>query len=176
MSLDDLLHLAKRQLMDLLAQREHSEAELRAKLSRSLTKAAAKGSAHLRVDTSSEQEAVGEEIRQAVDEAIASARQKKWLRPPEEIASEVTAKLHQKNKGIEYINTYLKRKGLPTVAQDSEMELEKARTLVKNKYSDISDTPVEERPKLQARVARLLTSRGFDSEIVRKVLYEKFGD
>ena len=140
---------AQKKVMDLLSRRAHSEKELREKLQDSVDKA------------------FPEQNHSAViDQAIALARAKNWLEDAKVLAERMAESLHRKNKGILYINSYLQEKGLPQIPNDDDLELEKARALVKNKYSDFGE-------KRQARLARFLTARGFDAEIVRKVIYEK---
>lgn len=112
-------------------------------------------------------------MAEAIDNAIDFARAHSWLGEAEDLAERMAQSLHRKNKGIHYINNYLQEKGLPQIPNDSDLELEKALALVKNKYSGLSRLPLEERRKEQGRVARFLASRGFDSETVRKVIYEK---
>lgn len=135
--------------MDLLARRDHSEKELRKKL---------------REKFSDEDDGL-----EAVEEAIAYAKDNNWLGDPSTLASRMADMLHRRNKGIHYINQYLKEKGLPSVETDRDLELEKALAIVKNKYDEDYDFTREDK----ARVGRLLASRGFDSETVRKVIYEK---
>lgn len=77
--------------------------------------------------------------------------------------------LHGRNKGIEYINNYLREKGLPEVNPDYDLELEKAMNVVRTKYAEDYNFSREEK----AKIGRQLTSRGFDTETVRKVIYEK---
>lgn len=167
---------AKRKLMDLVASRDHSEKELRSKLREAFRRniqyrkrLATKRGQEFNEDTPENQA----EIAVAIDEAIEFARNHAWLGKPEDLAEKMAGMLHRKNKGIVYINNYLQEKGLPPVTTDREIELEKALALVKNKYSDFSELPFQEKRKEQARVARFLASRGFDPEIVRKVIYEK---
>ena len=140
---------AKRKVMDLLARRDHSEKELRKKL---------------REKFSDEDDGLD-----AVEEAIAYAKDNNWLGDPSALAYRMADMLHRRNKGIHYINQYLKEKGLPSVETDRDLELEKALAIVKNKYDEDYDFTREDK----ARVGRLLASRGFDSETVRKVIYEK---
>lgn len=135
--------------MDLLARRDHSEKELRKKL---------------REKFSDEDDGL-----EAVEEAIAYAKDNNWLGDPSILAYRMADMLHRRNKGIHYINQYLKEKGLPSVETDRDLELEKALAIVKNKYDEDYDFTREDK----ARVGRLLASRGFDSETVRKVIYEK---
>jgi regulatory protein len=140
---------AKKKAMDLLARRDHSEKELRKKLR----------------DKFSDEE----DRDSAIDEAIDFAKDNNWIGDPAVLAGRLADMLHRRNKGIHYINNYLKEKGLPSVSADRDLELEKALAIVKNKYDDDHDFTREEK----ARVGRLLASRGFDSETVRKVIYEK---
>lgn len=141
--------LAKKKVMDLLARRDHSEKELRKKLK--------------------ERFSDDEDGLEAIDEAIEFAKDNRWLGEPIDLAHKMADLLHRRHKGIHYINNYLREKGLPNVDVDRELELEKALTIVKNKYDEDYDFSREDK----ARIGRLLASRGFDSETVRKVIYEK---
>lgn len=141
---DKPMRSARNKLMDLLARRDHSEKELRTKLKQ-------------RNFTSVE-----------IDAAISDARDRKWLGPPEEIGGKYADSLHGKNKGIHYINHHLQGKGLPTIKMDPDLELEKARRLVENKFSGVDGLS----KILRARVGRFLTSRGFDAETIRKIIFE----
>lgn len=144
---------AKHRAMDLLAQREHSEKELKLKLVRS------------KYEYSDEE----------ISEALEYVKKNNWLGSPILVAEKMANSLHKKNKGIQYINAYLKDKGLPSISSDPELELEKAQKLIKNKYSFTSkDIDPLERKKIQAKAMRFLASRGFSSETIRKALYEKF--
>ncbi|WP_413576870.1 regulatory protein RecX [Bdellovibrio sp. HCB290] len=140
---------AKRKIMDLIARRNHSEKELRTKL-------------HGKI-------ADEDGGLEAIDEAIAHAKKNNWLEDPTELAHRLADTLHRRHKGIEYINNYLNEKGLPSVEADSALELKKALEVITNKFTEDFKFSRED----QARVGRLLTSRGFDSETVRKVIYEK---
>ncbi|MNJ92766.1 recombination regulator RecX [compost metagenome] len=139
---------AKRKVMDLLARRDHSEKELRKKLKERFS---------------------DEDGLEAIDEAIEFAKDNRWLGDPTDLAHKMADLLHRRNKGICYINNYLREKGLPDVDVDQELELEKALSIVKNKYDEDYEFSREDK----ARVGRLLASRGFDSATVRKVIYEK---
>lgn len=136
---------AKRKVMDLLARRDHSVKELKKKLK--------------------EKNFAEDDIA----EAIEFAQENRWLGNENTMAERMAASLHRKGKGIHYINHTLKEKGLPQVSPDREIELEKALRLVKNKYSDLENLSREEK----AKIGRFLQARGFDSETVRKVIYEK---
>lgn len=140
---------AKRKVMDLVAMRDHSEKELRKKL---------------REKFSDE-----DDLDDVVEEAINYAKDNNWLGDPTDLAYRMADMLHRRRKGIHYINNYLREKGLPAVESDRDVELEKALSIVKNKYDEDFEFSREEK----ARVARMLASRGFDSETVRKVIYEK---
>lgn len=139
--------------MDLLARRDHSEKELRQKLKR------AKFSP------------------EEIDKAIQYGKENNWLPDTAEKAlglSDRTAdSLHRKKKGILFINSYLAEKGLPEVQSNPDLELEKALNLIENKYSFSDQLDREEKEKLKSKIGRFLISRGFETSIVRKVLYEK---
>lgn len=167
---------AKKKVMDLVSMRDHSEKELRTKLKEYFRRniqyrkrLAKKQNKEYTEDTPENQA----EIQAAIDGAIEFAKNNKWLGDPEVLSGKMAGILHRKNKGISYINNKLKEKGLPPVTSDRDLELEKALALVKNKYSDFAALSYAEKRKEQARVARFLAARGFDSETVRKVIYEE---
>lgn len=107
---------ARNKMMDLLAQRDHSEKEIRTKLK--------------------QREFSPEEI----DAAIEYGKTNKWLPDSAEglqaLAEKAANALHRKGKGIIYINHFLKQKGLPPVKSDFSQELEKALSLIKNKKGE----------------------------------------
>lgn len=140
---------AKRKVMDIFARRDHSEKELRKKLREKLGKE--------------------DDTDEIINEAVDFAKEFNLLGNPTDLAHRLADMLHRRNKGIHYINNYLKEKGLPAVESDRNLELEKALSLVKNKYEEEHKFSREDK----ARIGRLLASRGFDSETVRKVIYEK---
>lgn len=143
-------------MMDLLAKRDHSRKELVKKLSPYYT---------------------SEEVQKAINYAEING----WIPPERELAEKFARELHKKKKGIQYINSKLVEKGLPRLVSDEQLELEKAMSLIENKY-DLSELAAELREgridrelfeKQKARMGRFLVSRGFDQTIVRKVLYDK---
>ncbi len=144
---------AKRKIMDLISIREHSEKELRDKLQ---DKLAAK-------------EFSTSDTQNGIETAIEFAKSQKWLRAPQELAQRFSGQLHQRYKGILFINAALRDKGLPEIDRDSALELEKALTIVKNRYDEIHELDDNE----IAKIGRFLIARGFESETVRKVLNEK---
>ena len=145
--------------MDLLAARAHSESELREKLQATLAK---------------NEDLSAQEISEAIEDAVFAAKKNNWLIAPAELSENIAQDLHRRQKGIEYINAYLENKGLPTIAMDSELELEKARAIMKNKYRLKDDNEPQEFSEGDlAKMGQLLTSRGFDPETVRKAIYEK---
>jgi regulatory protein len=143
---------ARNKMMNLLARRDHSEAEIKKKLK-------------------------GEFSADEIAVAIQYGRDHGWLPNSEEgeqrLANQFASHLHRRKKGILYINKALQTKGLPEIQSDSSMELEKALELVKNKYKIHEGMSREEKQKLKGKVGRLLLSRGFEMSIVRKVIYEK---
>ncbi len=129
---------ARVKAMDYLARRDHSEKELRDKLSRFYT---------------------NEEISQA----LAELNERGWILPPEELSAKVSQQLHNKGKGIYYINQYLQKKGLPSVPKDPELEFDKAMEICQQKLSDPNDL---------AKLSSLLKNRGFDTETLSQVVHE----
>lgn len=124
--------------MDYLARRDHSEKELYEKLKKTFEET---------------------EIREALQEI----KERGWLIPEHELSEKVTQSLHRKNKGIHYIQQFLKKKGLPVTALDPEVEFEKALHLVKQRIKD---------PQALQKVSSLLKNRGFDTETIGKVIHE----
>lgn len=162
--------------MDLVASRDHSEKELRSKLLEAFRRSQrARKKWNKNAEEPSDEDLKNQQtqIHQAIDQAIEFARTHGWLGPAEELSQKMAAILHRRNKGIVYINNYLQEKGLPGITNNRDLELEKALSLVKNKVSDLSELPYDEKQKERARIGRFLASRGFDSETVRKVIYEK---
>ncbi len=145
---------ASKKMMDYLARRQHTEKELREKLQTRYTS-------------------------QEIDDAIEYGKTKGWIAPnPEaesQLAEETAETLKRRGKGIEYINQFLEKKGLPSIKANSSEELEKARQLVENKFGpreknmDVKPSR-EEVKKLNAKKARFLISRGFDMETVEKIV------
>jgi regulatory protein len=132
---------ATTKIMDYLARRDHSEKELRKKLSEFYT---------------------AEEIH----EAIEIAKDKKWLASTDSellaFSEKVAYALHRKKKGIIFINHYLREKGLPPVKRDEAIELEKAKKLLKIKKFELQ--------KARDKAKRFLASRGFDFETIGKTI------
>jgi regulatory protein len=142
---------ARKLLMDLVAQRDHSEKELRRKLS-------------LRCDP------------ELTDSTLAWAKEQNWLAAPEKLQSDLAESLGRKGKGIHKINQKLKELGLPSVKSNPEDELAKARKLARAKWTaeEFEGLPFLEKQKLQAKIMRFLTARGFDSSVVTQVLKNEF--
>lgn len=145
---------ARKKMMDTLARRDHSEKELRQKLQR--------------FELSAED----------IETALAFCKEKGWIPDTPEDVQDLTEKtaasLERKGKGILYINEKLREKGLPQKKSVEEDELEKSFHLVKTKYSKLqsyfADMSPDEREKSEAKIARFLASRGYEMDIIRKVL------
>ena len=138
---------ARNKMMDYLSHREHSEAELREKLARHFS---------------------SEEI----EAAIQFGKEQAWIPDSAESAqmlAEKTAEtLRRKGKGQVYIQQYLEKLMLPRIHIDPSDELEKAFALVRNKFSNLQSMD----PSEKVKAARFLAGRGFDEEVIRKVIYE----
>jgi regulatory protein len=131
-------------LADYLSRREHTETELRQKLIKRFPPS-------------------------AVDWALAEANERQWLSDPEELADRVARSLHRRKKGSLYISRYLRNKGLPQVSKNLDHEIEKAQGIAEEKLFKTKGFSYEEKQKL----ARWLTSRGYDDETIRVVIYEE---
>lgn len=147
---------ARHRVMDLLARRDHSEKELRDKLSEKFEPA-------------------------QVEDAISFARESGWLVANEVLVERFSAQMHRRNKGVRAINHKLKKIGLPGVKSDFDQELEKAVLLAESKWTresrGLAELRGEEKRRadklLRERIGRFLLSRGFEPSVVRKVVYEK---
>lgn len=129
--------LVKKSLLRMLARKDYSEKELSEKLSNrfALTE---------------------------VQAAIQWAQEHHWLKSPQELSEKITQQLNLKLKGIEWIHQVLESKALPILAADPEVELEKARHLIKNKPKTNPD-----------KIMRFLGRHGFEAETIGKVMNEK---
>lgn len=138
---------AKRKLMDFVARRDHTEKELRTKLA---------------TRTSSE----------IVEQTITWAREQNWLASPEKLKNQFAEQLSRRGKGIRKINQKLKDLGLEGVKSDKENEYEKAKKLVLAKWDadDFKGLAFKDSQKLKAKIMRYLITRGYESDIVSKIL------
>lgn len=140
----------KHKIMEYIARRDHSEKELKNKLRR-LKDFRDRKKARYSLEE--------------IDQGIEWARVNKWLKTGEQLAESVARTLHNKKKGIRYINAYLAQKGLPSQKLDEEQELEKAINLIRRK---ILNKTIDSNLKL--KLSRFLISRGFPLNIVSTAL------
>jgi regulatory protein len=146
---------AQDKMMDLLARRNHSELELRRKLS---------------------------EIFPAteVDAAIKFALENNWMLPPDELSERLALELGRKRKGHRFIQKSLKEKGLPQTTVDRDEEYRKALEIVTSKLGnrhlyeeeDGVKLDYEAKKKVNQKIYRLLVNRGFEDETIRRILNE----
>lgn len=129
-----------------LARRDHSERELRDKLSRKFSP-------------------------EVVKKALEAARERKWIIPAEVLAQRVAESLHRKRKGILYINRYLQKKGLPPVARDLDLELSKGLEWLKLKFRGSGEGEKLSFDEIR-KAHRFLVNRGFDDETIKKATHE----
>jgi SOS response regulatory protein OraA/RecX len=101
-------------------------------------------------------------------EAIEEARRRNYLKPPEDLAQSVTARLLESRKSSGHIRNYLRRKGLPAVPVDRELELANAKDYVERRFGT---DPMDGITKKKA--ARALLARGFSQSVVMSILYGK---
>jgi regulatory protein len=139
--------------MDLIAKRDHSEKELKQKLSR------VKKWDNEKARFSKERLYTDEEIKTVIE----WARDNRWIQEGTYLSERWAESLNRKKKGIKYINAYLSQKGLPAIKKDEEIEVDKAVYLLKRKIGS-----KELDPAMKAKLTRFLMSRGFDSETIRK--------
>ncbi|MCK6597058.1 MAG: recombination regulator RecX [Bdellovibrionaceae bacterium] len=140
----------KKRVMDYLAKRDHSEKELKLKLSR------------LRSWENKKQPLYSKEEIEAV---LLWAKTNKWLVAETALAERWSQALDRKKKGIHFINAYLNQKGLPPVKKNEDVELEKAIELLKRKIGQRSVDL-----SLKIKLKRFLLSRGFDSNTIKKAV------
>ncbi|MFZ3228781.1 MAG: regulatory protein RecX [Pseudobdellovibrio sp.] len=138
---------AKKKIMDYVANRDHSEKELRQKL-----------------NTFCEAD--------LIDLALIWAKEQNWLATPDALKDKYADQLHSRGKGILSINQKLIEKGLPTVKSDFETEIAKACKLVFAKWSanDFNGLDLKETQKLKQKIMRFLISRGFETEVIEQIL------
>ena len=117
-------------VQDYLSRRSHSEKELLAKLLKK------------------------EFDRDTALEAIAFAKERKWLETPEELAEKVYLEWDKKNKSHSWITQYLDEKGLPTLDYDHRREIEKAAYHLRKKFGSINN-------ENHQRAGSNLASKGF---------------
>lgn len=146
---------ASNKMVEYLAQRDHTEKELRTKLSKFYSAA-------------------------EIDEAIQIAKSKKWIPETAEelkqFAEKIANILRRKGKGIRYINNYLKKVGLPNVAVDSDQESEKADELLTLKFQkNFRQTPwnqlaYDKKMQLKGKMLRFLLSKGYNMELAQNAV------
>ena len=129
---------AQSHLMSLLARRDHTELELRQKMR-------------------------AQHSVQEIEAAIDKAREKKWLKSPEELSVLTYERLSRKGKSAFYIAQYLKKLGLPAAPRDDEKEYAKCLKVI---------SPLLKKTDDKNKLIRFLQNRGFSSQIIRKVLKE----
>lgn len=91
------------------------------------------------------------------------------MKAPEELTELFSRSLHKQNKGFFAVNRKLKDKGLPPIARDSRLELEKAREAFGRKFKPSPDSPPLDR-KTETKAYRFLANRGFDHDTIMLVL------
>lgn len=133
---------------DLLGRRNHSELELRQKLLKNFEE-------------------------DVVERVVEEAHQRRWLLPPEELAEMAARAWSRSHKSFGYIQAQLKKRGLPIIEIDEELEIQKMKTLLQKKFrlsfEDHLDLSYEDR----VRAFRYLKYRGFSDALIRKVIHEQ---
>jgi regulatory protein len=156
----------KAQALALLAQREHSELELRRKLTRRLASAARTAAA----DPPADEAAIGAESvdpAARIDDTIAWLRTHQYLSDSRFIESRVHARAAR--YGNLRIRQELAQHGVTLDAAAAhalkESEFERAREVWRRKFGEPATDPAG-----RARQARFLAQRGFSPELVSRLL------
>lgn len=142
---------AKKKLMDYVARRDHSEKELRTKLSNKCT-------------------------ADIIDQTLAWAKEQNWLSSSEKLQKQFSEQLSRRGKGVRKINQKLKELGLDAIKPVRDIEIEKARSLATAKwsYKDFENLDFKESQKLKAKIMRFLSARGYESDIISHILKTEF--
>ena len=130
--------------MRALARRDHSEKELRQKLGRYYDPP-------------------------AIEAAMAKARDHGYLRAPQELAEKAVRALLRRKKSAGYIQRFLKTRGLPTSEIAADQEAENARAYVERRFGPAAELSFDQKKK----AAMALKTRGFSTNVIKTVLYEK---
>ena len=142
---------AKKKVMDLVAVRDHSQAELRQKLAR-----------HFELSI--------------IDEAVTWAEQQSWFKAADNLKTDVAQKLNSRGQGITKVNAKLAAMGLDEVKPNTVEEYEKARRAAYKKFGPdaFAELTSAEVHQLKTKVVRFLSGRGFEEEIVNQILMNEF--
>jgi regulatory protein len=149
--LSSSLSQAQRRIMDILAQRDHSELEIRKKLALRFTP-------------------------ETCELAMTWAQENRWIPSEEKMQDLVVNSLGRRKKGQRYINQKLKSMGLATVQLAPEIELEKALLCIETKFRRdlFSGLNFKSALKERARVTRFLLSRGFGMTTAQEAIKDYF--
>lgn len=161
----------KAQALALLAQREHSELELRRKLTRRLASAARAAAADPTAGSTTQGDAAAEtesdDPAARIDATIAWLRAHQYLSDSRFIESRIHARAGR--YGNLRIRQELAQHGVsldPAASQAlKDSELERAREVWRRKFGEAATDPAG-----RARQARFLAQRGFSPELVSRLL------
>lgn len=175
----------KARAIALLAQREHSVAELRRKLlriARQRDRAAAEGAAGLAVDAAADAGCAdtGAEPNEPVDPAVLDAELEQllaWLQAQGYLDEQrfVESRLHLRSQrfGSLRIKQELAQHGLALSSEQAqglrEAELPRAVAIRQRKFGEALPADASAR----AKQARFLAARGFSAEVIRKALQDR---
>ena len=105
---------------------------------------------------------------QEIEQALLIAKQNKWIPKPEEMARQLANELHKKKKGWLFIQTALKKKRLPPIQKQEEVEEEKGQWWLEKKFNKTQNPSGDTIKKMH----RFLTYRGFEGEIIKKIIHD----
>ncbi len=101
-------------------------------------------------------------------DAIARADDYGWMKDPQELAEMWKREAARRKRGNLWLKNKMAEKGLPMLAMDGGDETAVARTLIAGKFGD---GPWDK--KLQQRIARFLTSRGYNFSVVAAIIFRR---
>ena len=136
---------ALEKIVDYLSVRDHSEKEIRNKLT------------------------LKEFEPEEIEEGLEIAQEQGLILEPTQLAENVSDQLNRKHKGILYINQYLQSKGLPSVHPNWELEIEKASELILKRFKKNPPYTIEEKQDIY----RYLTNRGYADSTINKLIHAK---
>lgn len=128
--------------VELLARRDHSELEIRQKLQQR------------------------EYSESEIDACCKKLEERRYLLPPSELSEKLLRLQLQRGKGARFIEAYLRKKGLPVVSIEEEVEVAAALDLLQRRAKSLKDPSFKEKQKL----FNFLANRGFRFGILNQVL------
>ena len=105
---------------------------------------------------------------QDIEKALVLARKNNWLPTPNDLSQQLIEELNKKQKGWRIIQSTLNQKKLPLLVKDETIEEQKARWWLSERLKPSSPFS----PETVQKVYRFLINRGFEEDIIKKVVNE----